>query len=199
MTGRAILGTRLLLILAVCLTFLIGCSSDDPGRDILTPSDGNEADDNEADDNGPDDEQFSLLPAGPADPGTPVGNAWYLSLSRGECEEVLEQANGANPNDAPVILYRAAAQACLGQWDAAETDFDLYLQFEPELSSDPCHGRTRVVEWARRLLEAHRQDPSFSPTFVRGEAIGECLPSPTISPTPTETLPEPESPSPSPT
>lgn len=194
MTGRTVLGTRLLLILAVCLTFLIGCASDDPERDILTPSDGNEADDNV-----PDDEQFSLLPAGPADPGTPVGNAWYVSLSQGECEEVLEQANQANPDDPPVILYRAAAQACLGQWDAAETDFDSYLQLELEPSSDPCHGRTRLVEWVRRLLEAHRQDPSFSPTFVRGEAIGECLTSPTISPLPTETLLEPESPSLSPT
>lgn len=110
---------------------------------------------------------IAFVPPGPSDPDTPVGNRWYELLSEGRCQAILDNMElaGVDPAFQPeVALYRAAAQACLGQWEAAEADFD---DFGPSRPSNPriC-GRAVVYDWVATLLQARRADPDLDPTFV---------------------------------
>lgn len=119
--------------------------------------------------------RIAFVPPGPTDPDTPVGNEWYELLSEGRCQDVLDSMDsaGVDPDFQPeVSLYRAAARACLGNWDAAEAAFD---DFGPSRPSRPeiC-GRAEVFDWVAMLLQARRADPDLAPTLVEAAPEPPC-------------------------
>lgn len=169
-------GVVVALLLVVALgAQACGDSEEDPATSSSSSSTVNGGSSASTDGGGGSTRRIAFVPPGPTDPDTPVGNEWYELLSEGRCQDVLdsmEQA-GVDPEFQPeVSLYRAAARACLGDWDAAEAAFD---DFGPSRPSRPeiC-GRAEVFDWVAMLLQARRADPDLSPTFVEGEPEPPC-------------------------
>lgn len=127
----------------------------------------------ESSDDGDDPDRFALVPPGPADPDFIGGTSYELLTQPGRCQDVLDniEAN-SSADEAPFLLYKAAAEACLGNWDQAEADFARYDQSTP-VSEGNC-GRELVVAWVEQLLAAHDADPGFSPIFAEAPRRPEC-------------------------
>lgn len=121
-------------------------------------------------------------PGGPVDDVFPPGTPAYDLLAEGRCADLLggidkgtgphrDRAQGGKwPPDEPAThLYRAAAQACLGQWAGAEQDF---AAIDPAsdnpfscLDAGCSAARQFVYDWTAELLKAHEADPTFVPEF----------------------------------
>ena len=150
-------------------------SEEDPATSSSSSSTENGGSSASTDGGGGSTRRIAFVPPGPTDPDTPVGNEWYELLSEGRCQQVLDSMDeaGVDPEFQPeVSLYRAAARACLGDWDVAEAAFD---DFGPSRPSRPeiC-GRAEVFDWVAMLLQARRADPDLSPTFVEASPEPPC-------------------------
>ncbi len=134
----------------------------------------------------------SYLPPGPIDNVTPPETHAAELLTQGKCGVLLQRINVGDPlRDPPksswsvegadpdvISLYTAAAEACLGNWEPAETAFKKIssasdfcrkevAQSDPDNPGDPVcvERRLQVYNWTAGLIEAHRSDPSFVPNF----------------------------------
>lgn len=119
---------------------------------------------------------YAYPAGGPADPMFPTEDDAYEMLSDGRCQDLLdasqtwgsevEEQQGKNT----IYLYRSAAEACLGRWSEAAAEFD--RMSNPDFS-DNC-ARNAVFEWLRRLIDARRADPGYSPIFVTSSDRSPC-------------------------
>ncbi len=117
---------------------------------------------------------ISFVPPGPTDPAVPtgVGDLLYNDLANGDCQKLRKDVASRDKQmqDKPKFLYRAAAEACLGNWHAAEQDFRRYLRAAEDRdgsSGGPCDGRAQVAAWVKMLLDLHRDDPGLTLKLVR--------------------------------
>jgi len=125
-------------------------------------------------------ERPSGTPLGQVVPIPPGGPA-YLLLATGKCSELLKLVGGWEGKIAkePLLLYRAAAQACLQRWKEAQRDYDQLLKLNPAFSEE-CGGATceacmrAVLAWLGPLLEARRRQPDLEPVFVKGTQASPC-------------------------
>lgn len=193
--GRRPRGVVVALLLAAAMgAQACADSEDDPTTSSSSSSTVNGGSSASTDGGGESTRRIAFVPPGPTDPDTPVGNEWYELLSEGRCQDVLDSMDeaGVDPDFQPeVSLYRAAARACLGDWDAAEAAFD---DFGPSRPSRPeiC-GRAEVFDWVAMLLQARRADPDLSPTFVEAEPEPPCPDDTTTTEDETTTTTEAES------
>ncbi len=117
--------------------------------------------------------RVNFVPAGPTDDDTPRGNQWYEFLSDGKCQALRDDTEDAPRNDPPVILYRAAAEACTGQHDRAAQDLNRYLAQGIPIDPEDC-GRAFVIEFVQDVLNAVRADPNADITFERSGRRPPC-------------------------
>lgn len=117
--------------------------------------------------------RVNFVPAGPTDDDTPRGNRWYEFLSDGKCQALRDDTEDANPNDPPVILYRAAAEACTGQHDRAARDLNAYLAEGIPIDPEDC-GRAFVIEFVQDVLNIVRADPNADITFEKSGRRPPC-------------------------
>lgn len=124
-------------------------------------------------------ETFALLAGGPTDeifPGPP-GDKPFELLSTQRCSELLEMTERWGPQGErdpgleAKLVYGGAAKACLFRWDAASADLNRLKQLQPNFSQ--CPARRAALEWLEQLLDAHRRNADFSPTFVKSATQGE--------------------------
>lgn len=130
-------------------------------------------------------ERPSGTPDGPIfPPGTPA----YRLLSEGRCQELLSTVDSQWQKGGRVVvsdenafhLYRAAAQACLGRWDAAKVEFDKLTAGKPSWKGactdaqecEPC--KAAVLRWLTEQIQARRSDPGFQPAYVKGTGRSPC-------------------------
>jgi hypothetical protein len=120
---------------------------------------------------------------GPPDPMFPLTDDAYGLLKNRQCTKLLQQADvwEANAgvkdqNQTAIDLYRGAAEACLGKWDAAAADLAKVKQ-EDASSCD----RQAALRFLREMVAAHAADPSITPD-TSGTATGCPDPSATTSP-----------------
>lgn len=130
-------------------------------------------------------ETFALLAGGPTDeifPGPP-GDKPFELLSTQRCSELLEMTERWGPQGErdpgleAKLVYGGAAKACLFRWDEASADLNRLKQLQPNFSE--CPARRAALQWLEQLLDAHRSNPAFSPTFVKSSTQGEqsrCVP-----------------------
>lgn len=130
-------------------------------------------------DSGQAEETFALLAGGPTDeifPGPP-GDKPFELLSTQRCSELLEMTERWGPQGErdpgleARLVYSGAAKACLFRWDAASADLNRLKQLQPNFSG--CPARRAALQWLEQLLDAHRRNPAFSPTFVKSTTQGE--------------------------
>jgi hypothetical protein len=140
--------------------------------------------------NGAGGETIEYPAGGPVDPVFPPGHLAYDWLSKGQCQRLLDAVAGwANPEpeeietvaqtEGPdtIAVYESAANACLLRWDEAESAFEQVaggLTFTASITDEGRCARRAVHEWVAGLLEAHREDPNFSPTFVPASRSSQC-------------------------
>lgn len=124
-------------------------------------------------------ETFALLAGGPTDeifPGPP-GDKPFELLSTQRCFELLEMTERWGPQGErdpgleAKLVYSGAAKACLFRWEAASADLNRLKQLQPDFSA--CPARRAALQWLEQLLDAHRRNPAFSPTFVKSSTQGE--------------------------
>jgi IPT/TIG domain len=94
------------------------------------------------------------VPFGPADPGSPRPWQWYGQLYQQDCEGLLTDINATGRGSSTRILYGGVAEACLGQWEAAEQDWAALAGVD----FTDCLERA-AVRLLRDLIAAHRADP----------------------------------------
>jgi hypothetical protein len=94
------------------------------------------------------------VPFGPADPGSPPPWQWYGELYQQNCEKLLNEVNATGRGSSTRILYGGVAEACLGQWEAAEQDWAALAGVD----FTDCLGRA-AVRLFRDLIAVHRADP----------------------------------------
>ena len=185
--------------LAVAVLISTACGGvdggDGPPEDVGGNGDntGGNGDDNggNGDDNGGDGAGGVTVeyPAGgPVDPVFPPNDPAYEWLSGGQCERLLDAvATWSEPvagvsvadNEGPdtIAVYGSAANACLSRWDEAESAFEQVaggLTFTESVTDEGRCARQAVHEWVAGLIEAHREDPNFSPTFVPASRTSQC-------------------------
>ncbi len=115
--------------------------------------------------------KVNYVPAGPTDDDTPTSNnRWYDLLRTGQCQRLLDDTRDA-PESPATFIYRAAAQACLGQVEAAAKSRGEYSG--GEIDPDDC-GRTFVVTFVTQALAAWRADPAQPPAFEAGGSAPPC-------------------------
>ena len=114
----------------------------------------------------------------------PPGHDAYLLLSTNRCGELLRRTGtwrGDNPvNEDAYLLYKAAAEACLGRWDEAQRDFQRLSNLRPRFSgdcktSDNCERCMReVLAWLTQLLALRKQQPTVQVELVQGTKASPC-------------------------
>ncbi len=114
----------------------------------------------------------------------PPGHDAYLLLSQGRCSELLGLTGtwrqGSDKVDEDVFfLYRAAAEACLQRWDAAQSDFQRLLNLDPSFNgncdSANCERCMRAVqEWLTQVLATRRSEPGSDIEYVKGTQSSPC-------------------------
>ncbi|MEA2827292.1 MAG: hypothetical protein QOG43_1731 [Actinomycetota bacterium] len=135
------------------------------------------------------------LPRGPVDQVFPPGTKAYQLLADGDCGPLLRQIEQGEPRRGETernpawtgdvvplettFLYQAAANACLGRWEVATTQFGQivlpltcgFVGGEAAAgtvfaSVAECQAvRMPVYRWTQALLAAHAADPAFVPNF----------------------------------
>jgi len=113
----------------------------------------------------------------------PAGDDAYLLLSTGRCAELLARTgtwrDGDNEvNEDAFLLYKAAAEACLGRWADAQRDFQRLQGIGPDFSGgcnsnncERCMGA--VLEWLTQVLAIHQQE-TREVEHVRGTKASPC-------------------------
>jgi hypothetical protein len=115
---------------------------------------------------------------GPPDPVFPPGDRAYELLASGQCSTLLTKVQAwdnrvvAQEGEDTVLVYRAAASACLLHWGDADRDMGALQQHNPDFGGS-C-PRQQVYRWVTALVAAHRQDPSFNPVFVAAAQRSPC-------------------------
>ncbi len=125
-------------------------------------------------------ERPSGTPLGQVVPIPPGGPA-YLLLATGKCSELLKLVGGweGKIDKKPLLLYRAAAEACLQRWGDAQRDYDQLLKLNPVFGEE-CGGATceacmrAVLAWLGPLLEARQREPNLEPVYVKGTQASPC-------------------------
>lgn len=133
---------------------------------------------------GPGRKQVDYVPAGPTDDDTPDNsNRWYDLLRNGDCRTLLNEAQNAPEGNPATFLYRAAAQACLGQFQAAAESMAAYSgRGGDSFDAEDC-GRNYVIKFVDEALAAWQADPGQPPAFAPGGSAEPC-------PRPTTTIEE---------
>ena len=116
---------------------------------------------------------------GVVDPVFPPNDEAFGMLISGQCQVLLSKTqewDGKQVADVEgqdtVFLYRSAAEACLQRWTDATRDFDRLSKPQPQLKGSCARGE--VYKWLAALIQARRQDPSFTPTFVGSTGRSPC-------------------------
>ena len=115
----------------------------------------------------------------------PPGDDAYLLLSTNRCGELLRRTGtwrdgGFNQvNEDAFLLYKAAAEACLGRWDEAQRDFqrlsNLRRSFSGDCDSTNCERCMREVQaWLTQLLALRKQQPTAQVELVKGTKASPC-------------------------
>lgn len=117
--------------------------------------------------------RVNFVPPGPTDDDTPRGNQWYEFLSEGKCQALRDDVEDEPRNDPPVILYRAAAEACTGKRAEAAQDLNTYLSKGIPIDAEDC-GRAFVIEFVQEVLRAAQADPNVDITFEKSGRRPPC-------------------------
>lgn len=119
--------------------------------------------------------KVNYVPAGPTDDDTPDNsNRWYDLLRTVECDTLLRETQNAPEGNPATFIYRAAAQACLGQFDAAAQSLGAYSsEGGDSVDPDDC-GRNYVVTFVNQALAAWRAEPGQPPAFEPGGSAQPC-------------------------
>jgi hypothetical protein len=126
---------------------------------------------------------------GPTDPVFPPGPTQptyeLLVSGDGDCAKLLAETQTWDSVGVPSAegssttpLYMSAAYACLGRWDDALRTYAQINAGSPEFQK--C-ARRELLNWLTPLIDARRQDPNFSPVFVKSSARSPCPPDETSS------------------
>ena len=174
-------GAVRLLIVVLFAVLLAACGEDSvdgtSASDSTTESDSNTGEDAD-DDLSEDRAQVALPTGGPVDIVSPGTTMAYELLASGSCSELKDNAadwstSVANQEGSDTIpLYRSAAHACLGEWDAAIAAFD-EIGSPPDFLQDEC-PRNLVLTWLREVIEARRSNPAFDPVFSPSTEVTSC-------------------------
>lgn len=115
----------------------------------------------------------------------PAGDNAYLLLSQGRCADLLRatttwrKGDGNQVNEDAYLLYKAAAEACLGRWDDAQRDAQRLARLQPQFSggcdSQNCERCMRAVKaWLDQILALRGQQPTAEVEQVKGTKASPC-------------------------
>jgi hypothetical protein len=126
---------------------------------------------------------------GPKGPVYPPGHPAYELFTSQRCDELLANAESweSSYSDVPshqIHLYRAAANACLSNWEAAVADFDRLGPLQGDFSEgchpedpnvQPCPSCDRaVLAWLTEVMDAYKSEPDLPPVLTGTAGAPPC-------------------------